>query len=128
MNGPLNRIVGKKNSRPENECWEWDKFIVGVIAGSDIAIPKDSFYIQHCDQVHYFNLVCGVTTEVWQYWFANKANGWPVIEKQNGTYVWSWFKTSRQMGEWVGIKEPCPIVYQLVRREDGKGFNKVRIE
>ena len=50
------------------------------------------------------------------------------MEKQCDTMVWTWFKNSRQMGDWVPLGEPCPIVYKLVAREDGKGFDKVRIE
>ena len=97
-----------------------------LIAGSDI--EKPSFYIRHAGDLYAFNAKCGVTPEIWQRWFAEKQNGWPVVEQQQGAYVWTWFQSSRQMGPWVSVREPSPIIYKLVRREDGKGFNKVLVE
>ena len=118
----LNRIFGKVNRRPDEQCWDLEAFIRNVMMGIDLAGD-----VRHAGDVHRFNMDAGVTPAVWQGWFANKENGWPVVEKQGDSYVWTWFQTSRQMGEWVPLGEPCPIVFKLVAREDGKGFNKVRV-
>ena len=124
----LNRLFGKVVRRPEEQCWELEWFVINVISGIDFGGD-----VRHAGDVHRFNIEMGTgvgrrTREIWKHWFENKETGWPVVEKQDGNMVWTWFKNSRQMGDWVPLGEPCPIVYKLVKREDGKGFNKVRIE
>ena len=33
--------------------------------------------------VHQFNVTTGVTNEIWQHWFANRDNGWPVLKQES---------------------------------------------
>ena len=122
----LNRVFGQVNKRPDSECWELEDFIMNVICG--IEFGGDA---RHEWDVYQFNHDAGMegqTRQIWQHWFANREHGWPVVEKQGDHMVWTWFKESRQMGEWVPLGQPSPIVFKLVERADGKGFNKVRIE
>jgi hypothetical protein len=122
----LSWLFGKQNARPDEECWELEKFVVSTIAGWDVERPN--FYVRHAGEFYACSAKCGLTPEIWQRWFTERQNGWAVVEQQRGAYVWTWFQSSRQMGSWVSVREPCPIIYKLVRREDGKGFNKVLIE
>ena len=124
----LNRLFGKVNRRPEEQCWELEAFVINVICGIDFGGD-----VRHAGDVHRFNIEMGTgvgmkTQEIWEHWWENRKTGWPVVEKQGDTMVWTWFQSSRQMGDWVPLGQPCPIVYKLVAREDGKGKNKVRIE
>ena len=74
--------------------------------------------VKHAGHVYEFNRTTGVTPEVWQQWFANRDNGWPVLKQQpkrlrlrlqgqvvvdrevGSRTMWTWFKNSRQMGPW----------------------------
>ena len=124
----LSRMFGKKNARPDAECWALENFLRDTLAGCDVGLQSGNFYIDGPWDVCAFNKTVGMTRGLWQAWFADRENGWPVVEKQNDVYVWTWFKSSRQMGNWVRLEEDCPVIYKLVKREDGKGFNKVLIE
>ena len=124
----LSRMFGKKTARPDAECWALENFLSNTLAGCDVGLLSGRFYIEGPYDVLEFLAKCGVTNEVLRKWFAERENGWPVVEKQNGAYVWTWFKNSRQMGHWAPLGEDSPVIYKLVPREDGKGFNKVLIE
>ena len=114
----LSGLFGKTfiERTPDAECWELENFV------------DDVMRVQLLMSVYRFINTPGVTPAMWQHWFNHKANGLPVVEKQGATMMWTWIKSSRQMGDWVPLGQSCPIVYQLVEREDGKGFNKVRVE
>ena len=125
----LNRVFGKVAKRPDEACWELESFVVNVICGIDFGGDvHDEWDVYRFNEVLLLDSPDLVTRQIWQHWFANKANGWPVVEKQGDIMAWTWFENSRQMGDWVPIGQPCPIVFKLVERADGKGFNKVRIE
>lgn len=119
----LSVIFTKKNKRPDAECWELENFVVSTVARFDL--EKPNFTVTHAGDVYELVCTCGVTPKVWQQWFAQRQNGWPVVKQQNGISVWAWFQSSHQMGEWVAVGELCPIIYTLVRRKDARGFNKV---
>ena len=128
----LNRIFGRVNKRPDAECWVLERFVLGTVEGCDvdcsISLQERNFLgVPDGGNVLRFHKETGAG-HMWQHWFEHKANGWPVVEKQGDRMVWTWFRRSRQMGDWVALGQSCPLVYQLVEREDGKGFNKVRIE
>ena len=109
----LSAIFGRKNARPNNECWELENFVRDTLAGSDEPLASGEFYIQGPGDLYEFNLRCGIHDVIWQKWFAERETGWPVVEKQNDAYVWAWFKSNTQLGAWVPLGEDC-----IIERED----------
>ena len=125
----LNTIFEKKSRRPDDACWELEDFVVAVMCGTDFGGD-----VRHAGDVYRFMGETSVTPEIWQNWYeqfhaflATGIKRWPVVEKQGENIVWTWFQNSRQMGDWVPLGQPCPITWKLVKRGDGKGFNKVRV-
>ena len=106
----LNRMFGRVNKRPDEECRELEKFIIGTINGAEFG---GSWRVQDAGVVYTFNYTTGADPQMWQHWFEKRENGWPVLEKQGDNVMWTWFKSSRQMGPWVKIGEECVITFKL---------------
>ena len=105
----LNTMFGRVNKRPDNECREMEKFIIGTISGAEFG-GRD---VRNAYCVFLFNKKTGTNNEMWRHWFENRENGWPVLEKQGDNVMWTWFKSSRQMGGWAKIGEECVITFKL---------------
>jgi len=119
----LNSAFGKKNKRPDEECFRMDAFLVNTLTGCGLDV-KD-FY-----DVFKFMVEYGVTPAHFRRWFAlhdEKDPTWVVVEKQNEKTLWTWFKHSCQVGPWVALDEDCPVTFKLVPREGG-GYTKELIE
>jgi len=119
----LNRFFGKKKARPDEECWRMDAFLVNTMSGC-------GWDLKWVHDLCLFLKEYNIPNSKIQSWFAQhdeKDPTWVVVEKQNDKVVWTWFKSSRQLGPWVTLDEDCPVTFKLVPREGG-GCTKELIE
>ena len=109
-NGRINRhnldwLYGKKNDRPDDECWELEAFLINTMRGCgwDMRGMRDVF----C-----FSKEFGIHKHHWRKWFIAhnpEDEHWVVVDKQMGETVWTYYKSNRQMGPLVSLDEDCPI-------------------
>ena len=120
----LNRVFGRKVGRPDEECFELDAFIVNTMCGCgwDVRDSRD---------VHMFNMEFGNSSVDWRRWFAGysaalerDAKLWVVVEKQNGTPVWTWFERGLRVGEWTPIGQDTEVTMRVVPFKEGSPYNK----
>ena len=96
----LSRWFGKKNGRPDAECWELEHFIRNTMCGCGWDIKW------WCD-VCKFNQEFGVgyvkRLPEWLAAHQQETEKWAVIEKQEGKTVWAFFTNGIRASEWEDV-------------------------
>ena len=135
--GPFNRrelnwLFGKKVRRPDKECWELTDFVTNTVSGMGWRMRS---FGELCE----FATDYGFATTIFRSfrkWYAqaNHQEGqtvdeknWPVCERRGDAVVWTWFKHSMQVADWVPITDDCPFTKTLVPFKNGY-FKAVPIE
>ena len=106
----LSKWFGKKNKRPDDECWELEWFIRNTLCGSDWEVKC---WGDICD----WNQKYGTDyLKRLPEWYAeHKASGsWPVIETQDDETVWAYFSggTKVKDSDWAPVVfiPDCPFL------------------
>ena len=130
--GQLNWLFGRKVGRPDKECWALTNFVVNTMSGH-------GWRMRHISELCEFSKEYGFsqrTHVMWRKWYAqaNHQEGqtveecaWPVCERRGDAVVWTWFKHSMQVADWVPITDDCPFTKTLVPFKNGY-FKAVPIE
>ena len=99
----LNRWFGEKPRRPDAECWELERFVAGIIAGSGFEFKC---WGDFCD----FQQKYGNVSTLFKSLYENKQGDWPVFETHEGKTRYAWWSDaestsgiefSKRVSEWV---------------------------
>ena len=102
----LNRLFGKKKSRPDAECWELENFCRETIIGS-------GFEFKHWGDFCEFQQEYGAPANFFAKLYDNREGQWLVFEKHEKVNRYSWWDNAvstsgitftRRVSEWVDYK------------------------
>ena len=80
----LNRLFGKKKSRPDAECWELENFCRETIMGSGFAFKRWGDFCL-------FQQEYGSPAKLFAKLYNNRVGQWLVFEKYEGANRYSWW-------------------------------------
>jgi hypothetical protein len=118
----LSWLFGKKTRRPDKESWDLYEFVCNVMAGHGWRMRGFWEFTEFCKSFGFGSN----TPSIWRKWYAqfqaqpqDGEQCFPVCEKRGDAIVWTWFKNSMRIAEWVPIQEDCPITMKLVPFKNG---------
>ena len=96
----LNMMFGKQNRRPTQECWDLERFVGGMVIGSDFEFKEFSdwaAFVKFFGAKQLYSML-GI-------WYAKyqEDGTWAVVEKQDDTTVWAYFNKGVRKTEWVEL-------------------------
>ena len=112
----LNTIFGKKTGRPDEECWELDRFVCNTMSGCGWDVRGWEDVLEFMNEFGLFR------QSRWNMWKdgANPDEGmWAVVEKKDGTPRWAWFQKGMRISEWAPLSEDSPVTKKLVPFKNG---------
>jgi len=115
----LSRLFGKKNARPDEECFQLEAFVVNTMSGCGWDMRHEGDVMRFGEE---FGFPIWSFNQPWARWMegsSEEEHRWAVVEKRNGVAMWAWFQKAMLISEWAPVGEDTPVTKKLVPFKNG---------